>query len=123
MLGNVHAQARALNAAVAFLLNAFKGTEKLLHILFLDADARIPDTDTKQYLVILYRLMVDGKGHAALLRVFYRIGKDIGDNLLDANLITIKHTGKVRGSFHNEVQSLLLCPLTAHGYQIIEQGA
>ena len=122
-LGDVHAQPCPLDGAVALFFDALEGMEQLPDILFPDADARIPHTDIEKDVFLILPLIVNEKSHRSRFRVLYGIRENIGDDLLDADLIAEEDARYALRYLHHELQSLFLRSSPYHIHQIVEHGA
>ena len=121
ILGYRHPQPCSFNVAIAFFLNALKFRKEFCHILFFDANARILNRYTQIYAirVITCRLTTHKERHRSLFRIFHCIGQDIGNNLLDADFITIKLAGHFFIKAQFKRQPFVLRPRLEHIHQII----
>ena len=88
-LSDVHAEPRAFDCPIALLLNPLECAEQFRNVLLLDADAGVLDLEPKQNAVVDDFLKLDLERDRTLFGVLDGVGQDVGDDLLDPDLVAV----------------------------------
>ena len=91
-------------------------------ILFLDAAAGVGDGHVEGDLVLRRLMEADREGHGAFFRIFHRVGQDIGDDLLDPDLVAKQSVRRVRIDLDVEGKTVLLRPKAHEIDEVVHEG-
>ena len=122
-LSDVHAEPRAFDRPIALLLNPLERAEEFRNILLLDAYAGVFDFNPKQNAIVDDFLELDLESDGALFGVLDGVGENVGDDLLDPDLVAVQHRRQIMRRVDDELQALLLRATVDHVDQIIQQRA
>ena len=91
LLRDIHAKARALDGAVALLVDPLERAEQLRHLLFPHADARVRHTHPEGNFpgLPVRVLQTDPQLHEAAVRVFDAVRQEVQQDLLDAHDVAL----------------------------------
>ena len=120
--GDTHAKAGSLDVAVPVLLNALKFRRKPGQILLPDTNPRV--LHFKHQRCCLIRLTASHpKPHSSLVRIFDRIGQNVGQYLPNAHIIAIQPGRNPGIDLHLKRNIFIFCPLQSHIRQVMYHTA
>ncbi len=116
-------QPRTLNAAGADDIQPVKRRKEPADFFLLYADACIPHHHLQLHILAIFLSRLHPQGYGTLFRVLCGIGKQVGDNLLETQLVPEESNRQMGVDFQQEEQSLFLQAEFHKIGQICNEGA
>ena len=92
-LNDCNAKSGSFGCAETFFFDTLKGTEEFCQIFRLNARTRILYMHRQIQFTVIQSHITDIQVDIAFIRILYRIGQQIQNTLLDADIITIEDIG------------------------------
>ena len=121
LLHDAEAQTGTLDISVLLLIDTFERVEQVRNDLLLDTHSGIGYGNEEHHRIVIGRLALDMELHRTLCRIFNGVVQKIDDDLLDPDLIAVKHRGNLRINADFELKSLVMRLEPDHVYDLREQ--